>query len=305
METAQVVSEVISGEQELQNSITANGPSAFQTIIEPPKRWQFVNLSELWQYRELIFTLAWRDVRVRYKQTILGIAWAVIQPALTMVVFTVFFGRLAGLTTGGIPQPIFYLTGILPWFYFSSAVGAISNSVLGSERLITKIYFPRLAIPFSSLGSTTIDFAVSCGLLLVMIVSYLIAGFVFDFSWKIIFAPIIVAIIGILALGLGTGLAALNVMYRDFRYVIPFFLQLGMFATPTIYTKISTEPGPLMQLVLAVNPMTGLVAGFRASIIGGPLPWADLAISSLVAIFALVAGCLYFRKVEDRFADII
>lgn len=280
-------------------------PIAHRTVIEPPHRWEWIDLSELWKYRELLFFLAWRDVKVRYKQTVLGAAWAVLQPAMTMVVFTVFFGKLAGLTTGGTPQPLFYLTGVMPWFFFAACVGAAGNSVLGSERLITKIYFPRLAVPLAAVVATAVDFLVACGLLAVMLAGYAIAGYDVFAGWNLLLAPVIAALVAALAAGLGILLAALNVEYRDFRYVVPFLLQLGMFATPTIYMQPTGNEGGWLQVLLAVNPMTALVGGFRAAVLGGEVPWLGLGIAAAVAAVSMVVGCLYFRTVEDRFADVI
>ncbi len=267
-----------------------------RTIIEPPRGWQLINLRELWRYRELLFFLAWRDVKVRYKQTVLGAAWAVLQPAMMMVVFSIFFGRLAGVSTGGVPGPLFYLSGLLPWFFFSTAVMSAANSVVGSERLITKIYFPRLAVPFAAVGAAAVDFLVACGLLVLVAICYAIAipGSV-EPTWNLLLAPLVFAIMAMLAAGLGTLLSALNVAYRDFRYVIPFLIQVGMFATPTIY----------MAWLLWINPMTSLVSTFRSAAIGGAVPWAELTVAAAVAALMFVLGCLYFRKIEDRFADII
>jgi len=276
-----------------------------QTVIEPPRGWQFINFGELWRYRELLFFLAWRDVKVRYKQTVLGAAWAILQPAMMMVVFVIFFGRLAGVPTGGVPKPLFYLSGLLPWFFFSTALTSASNSVVISERLITKIYFPRLAVPFAAVGAAAVDFLVASLLLAVVTLGYVAAGQCPMPGWQLLLAPLTFAIIALFAAGLGTLLAALNVAYRDFRYVIPFLIQVGMFATPTIYMQPDGNEGRMVELLLVVNPMTSLVAAFRASVIGGPVPWIGLTISVGAAALIFVLGCLYFRKIEDRFADII
>jgi lipopolysaccharide transport system permease protein len=271
-----------------------------QVIIEPPQGWQLINFRELWRYRELLFFLCWRDIKVRYKQTVLGAAWAILQPAMMMVVFTIFFGRLGKMSSGDVPYPLFVLTGLLPWFFFSTAITNSGNSVVGSERLITKIYFPRLAVPFASVGAAVVDFIVAMGLLFVMMPIYGFAP-----SWNLFLAPVIFAVIVLMALGLGTLLAALNVAYRDFRYVIPFFIQIGMFATPTIYMMPTGEESETFRWLLIANPMTSLIAGFRSCMIGGPIPWLEIGIASIIAITIFIFGCLYFRKVEDRFADII
>jgi lipopolysaccharide transport system permease protein len=271
-----------------------------RTVIEPARGWQWLNLGELWRYRELLYFLAWRDVKVRYKQTALGAAWAVLQPALMMVVFSIFFGRLAGVSTGGIPAPLFYVSGLLPWFFFSTAVTAAANSVVGSERLITKIYFPRLAVPFAAVAAAAVDFLVACALLAVVTLAYGSAP-----TWNLLLAPLIFAVIAVLATGLGTMLSALNVAYRDFRYVIPFVIQIGMFATPTIYMQPTGHEGRTVELLLVLNPMTSLVSAFRSSALGGPVLGGGLLIAAGAAALFFIAGCLYFRRVEDRFSDII
>jgi lipopolysaccharide transport system permease protein len=275
------------------------GPSL--TIIRPPCGWQLLNVRELWRFRELIYFLTWRDVKVRYKQTVLGAAWAILQPVMMMVVFTLFFGRMgrmAEATTG--PYPLFVLAALLPWTFFSTAITNAANSVVGSERLITKIYFPRLAVPFASVAAALVDFAIACALLAVMMVFYRT-----PLTWNILAAPAVFGIVLLATVGLGTLFAALNVAYRDFRYVIPFLMQIWMFATPTIYTQPSTDSGRMIQLLLVINPMTSLITAFRASVLGGEIPWGSLAVAGLLATGLFLAGCLYFRRVEDSFADII
>jgi lipopolysaccharide transport system permease protein len=271
-----------------------------QTVIEPARGWQWLNIRELWRHRELLFFLAWRDVKVRYKQTILGAAWAILQPALLMAIFTLVFSQLGRLSSGQIPYPLFALTGLLAWTMFATATTSAANSVVNSERLITKIYFPRLSIPFSAAFVALVDFVIALGLLGVVMAWYGVAP-----GWNLFVAPLVVAIILLAALGLGTLLSALNVAYRDVRYVVPFLIQVGMFATPTIYLQpTGTERGPV-QILLSLNPMTGLVSAFRASLLGGPIPWLDLGIAAILAGALFVGGCLYFRRVEDRFADVI
>lgn len=282
------------------------GPaSTHRTVIEPARSWEWVNWAELWRYRELLFFLAWRDVKVRYKQTALGAAWAILQPAMMMAVFVVFFGRLAGVSTDGIPQPLFFLTGILPWFFFSTAVTNTANSVVGSERLITKIYFPRLAVPFAAVLAAAVDFLVASTLLVVVALGYAASGYPIVLGWQIVLIPVAALLVGLTAAGLGTLLAALNVAYRDFRYVVPFFIQLGMFATPTIYMRPTGDEGRLVQVLMVANPMTSLVETFRTGLLGGPVPWAGLGVAALIAAGVFVGGSMYFRKVEDGFADII
>ena len=275
-----------------------NGIAAALIVLEPPIGWQLINARELWKARELIFFLAWRDVKVRYKQTALGAAWAVLQPLMMMVVFSIFFGRMAHVPSGGVDYPLFALSGLLPWTFFAAAVTAAAGSVVGSERLITKIYFPRLAVPLASLGAPAVDFAVASGLL----------GFVMAWYGKppgpgILLAPFVFGLIVVLALGIGTFLAALNVAYRDVKYMIPFLMQVGLFATPTVYMDASTAGR--FDRFLALNPMTTLVAAFRSAVLGGPVDRLALGIAAAMSGLAFVGGCLYFRRIEDSFADII
>jgi len=269
-----------------------------ETVIEPPCGWQFLNVRELWRFRELIFFLAWRDVKVRYKQTLLGAAWAVLQPALMMVVFTIFFSRMAGLSSGDVPYPLFAFAGLLPWTFFATALTNGGNSVIGSERLITKIYFPRLAIPFASVGAATVDFAIAFAILLLLMPFWDVWP-----TAKLLLAPVIFFLILLVALGMGTLLAALNVNYRDFRYVIPFLVQLGMFATPTVYMQPRGDETDLRALLMMANPMTSLISAFRSAVLGGHISWDSVGISAVMAALLFLAGCLYFRRVEDSFAD--
>jgi lipopolysaccharide transport system permease protein len=311
------------------DSRTEPTPAPVVMRIRPAEGWQWINFGELWQYRELIGFLTWRDVKVRYKQTLLGAAWAILQPLLMMVVFTIFFGRMAGVPSGELPYPLFAYAGLLPWMFFATAITTAGNSLVGSERLITKVYFPRLAVPFAAVGAAVVDFVVAFGLLAAMMAYYRVVP-----GPGILLAPLVFAAIALAALGVGTLLAALNVSYRDFRYVLPFLVQLWMFATPSVYMQDAVEPdaavgrpsasavatdpgrayaavadrrsaGPIVRAALALNPMTWLIAAFRASVLGGPIDWVRLAISATSALLALVLGCAYFRRVEDDFADII
>jgi lipopolysaccharide transport system permease protein len=295
-----------SPEREPRNGLpVAHAPSSDKegvTLLEPPRGWQGLNLGEIWRFRDLLYFLIWRDVKVRYKQTVLGAAWAVLQPLLMMIVFTLFFGRLAGVSSGGVEYPVFAFAGLLPWMFFATAISSAGNSVVGSERLITKVYFPRLAVPFAAVGAAVADFAVACVLLVGLMVVFGIAP-----GPGLLLAPLIFAVIFLAAVGVGTLLAALNVAYRDFRYVIPFMVQLWMFATPTVYMQPAADGtgGGLVQTLLALNPLTGLIAAFRASVLGTPIPWTALGFSSLGVVCICLFGCYYFRKVEDAFADII
>lgn len=273
-------------------------------VIRPPSGWRVVNVTELWRFRELLFFLVWRDVKVRYKQTALGVAWAILQPLMMMAVFTVFFGRLAGLPSGDVPYPLFAFAGLLPWTFFASALASSGNSVVTNERLITKIYFPRLTVPFASVGAAAVDFVIACGLLLLLMAGYALRGDPVGPGWSIFLAPVVFVFIALAAAGFGTLLAALNVKYRDFRYVIPFLVQFWMFATPTVYMQVPAGAGGMYEL-LNLNPLTGLVATFRAACLGTPIPWVQFGLSATFVTVVFAVGCLYFRKAESDFADLI
>jgi lipopolysaccharide transport system permease protein len=270
------------------------------TRLAPSTAWPSFNFAELWKFRELLFFLVWRDVKVRYKQTLLGAAWSILQPAMMMVVFTVFFNRLAKLSTGGLDPDLFYLSGLLPWYFFQQSVNSAGGSIIGSEHLITKIYFPRLIIPAAAVLAAVFDSLIACTLLGVMMAAYGVAPGV-----NLFVLPLIYVIIALLGLGLGSFIAALNVTYRDVRYIVPYVLQLGLFATPTIYMTVHKETGRTVNLLMEYNPMTQLVSAYRAATVGGAMPWAELGVASLLGAIVAVLGCLYFRKTEDRFADII
>ena len=271
---------------------------AHVTVIEPRRGWRTLDLKELWAYRELLWVLTLRDVKVRYKQTVLGVAWAVIQPVMTMVVFTIFFGRLAQMPSDGFPYPVFVYAALLPWTFFANAVGNAGNSLVGSANLVSKVYFPRLVIPLASVGAGLIDFAISAVILLLLMLVYGVG-----WSLNLLAAPFLALAVVFTALGVGTLLSALNVAYRDFRYVIPFLVQLWLFATPVVYPA-SLVP-ERWQWLFYLNPMAGLIEGFRSVFLGKAFDVPALAISMAVAVAVFLAGVFYFEKVERRFADII
>jgi lipopolysaccharide transport system permease protein len=283
----------------------ATVPEPAETVIRPPTGWQLINFAELWHFRDLLYFLAWRDVKVRYKQTLLGVAWAVLQPAMMMFIFYVIFFVVADTYKHkDMPYPIFVLSALLPWTFFATSIANAGNSVIGSERLITKIYFPRLAVPFATVGAAIVDFCVAMPLLILLFVCYGITP-----GWSVLMLPVIFALFVLSAAGVGTMLAALNVAYRDFRYIIPFLVQLWMYATPTIYFDL--EP-PIegtkfywVKRMLPLNPMTGLIASFRAALLDQDISWPDLGFSALMALVFFFVGCLYFRRMEDSFADVI
>lgn len=272
-----------------------------RTVIEPTSGWRAVNVAEVWRHRELLFFLAWRDVKVRYKQTVLGAAWAIVQPVLTMAVFSLFFGRLGGLARQvpeGTPYPIFVFAGLLPWLFFANAVTQSGQSLVASSHLISKVYFPRLIVPLASVGTGMVDFAVSAVVLLLMMAYYGVA-----WTSQLLLAPLFVAGTLLAAVGVGTLLSALVAAYRDFKHVIAFLVQLWMFATPVAYPA-SIVPEQWRTLY-ALNPMVGLIGGFRSSVLGQPYDWPAILVSLLTSAALLAAGLLYFRRVERRFADII
>jgi lipopolysaccharide transport system permease protein len=274
--------------------------TAQRVVLRPRSGWQALDLAELWRYRELLYFLTWRDVKVRYKQTVLGAAWAVLQPLMTMIVFSLFFGRMAGVPSGGLPYPIFVFAGLLPWTFFANSVSGAGQSVVGSERLITKVYFPRIMIPLASVAAGLLDLAVASGMMVVLMLYYGIppqTGFVL--------APLFVAGLTLAAVGVGTLLAALTVAYRDFRYVVPFLVQLWMFATPSVYMSPERVAESPWAVVLPLNPAYGLIAAFRAAVLGGPIDLYALGVSLAVAVALFVTGAFYFRRVERGFADII
>lgn len=278
---------------------TPHLPDEHLTVIQPKPGWQIIDLAEAWRYRELLYFFIWRDVKVRYKQTVLGAAWAILQPFAQMVVFSIFFGRMVEMPTAGVPYPLFVFAGLLPWTFFANAVTSSSGSVVGNQNLITKVYFPRLFIPATSVGVGLVDFAVAFGMLLVLMLYY---GAHLPAS--LLFTPLLVLALAAAAFGVGTLLAALTVAYRDFRYVVPFSVQLWMFATPAIYMDAAAV-GPRWQSILPLNPAYGLIYNFRAVALGKPLDGYALGVSLAVTAVLLVAGCLYFRRVERFFADII
>ncbi len=278
-------------------------PNLSETVIDPPGRWRWLPLAELWAYRDLGRVLAWRDVQVRYKQTVLGAAWAVFQPLVLMGLFALYFGRVASVPTGGVPYPLFAYAGLLPWFLFATAVSAAGNSVVDSERLVSKVYVPRLLIPLGAAGVAVIDFAIASGVLIVLMAAY---------GWSpaasLVLVPVAVGAIALTAIGVGSFLAAVNVKYRDFRHALPFLIQAWMFATPTVYLNLDAAgadvPGWL-RTAADLNPLTGQIAFARAAVLGQPLPWADFAVGGAVGVVLFALGTIYFGRMEDEFADAI
>ncbi|HTZ40606.1 MAG TPA: ABC transporter permease [Syntrophales bacterium] len=268
------------------------------SIIEPRASWTLLDLQELWHYRDLFYFLAWRDVKVRYRQTVLGGLWAVLQPLMTMGIFTIFFGQLAGVPSDGLPYPLFVYTALLPWQFFSNAVSNSGNSLIASTQLISKVYFPRIIIPSSSILCGLLDFAVAFILLVPMMVYYGIVP-----GSGILLLPVLMAGFIMAAIGVGSILSALNVHYRDFRYVVPFMVQIWLFVTPVIYPA-SMVP-ERWRWMINLNPMAGLISAFRASLLDQAVPWADLVVSGLVVLLIFAIGLFVFLRMERRFADVI
>lgn len=266
-------------------------------IIAPTRGWVPVRFGELWEYRELLYFLVWREIKVRYKQTALGVAWAVIQPFLTMVVFSVFFGRLAGMPSDGVPYPVFTYCALLPWQFFSFSFTQASNSVVTNQALITKVYFPRLVMPLASIGVGLLDFSIACAVLVAMMAYYGLTP-----GLAALTAPLWMALAVLTALGVGLWLSALNVRYRDVRYALPFLTQTWLFATPVAYSS-SIVPESWRSLY-ALNPMVGVVDGFRWALLGTNEPPGLAALVSFGAVSVLLfTGLLYFRRTERTFAD--
>ena len=267
--------------------------------IEPSKGWVFLKLHDLWEYRELLYFLAWRDIKVRYKQTVLGAAWAIIQPFFTMVVFSIFFGRLAKMPSDGIPYPIFAYCALVPWSYFAGALDRAGNSLVGSANLITKVYLPRLVVPLSATMAGLLDFAIAFVVLIAMMIFYGITPT--SAVWAL---PFFLLLALATSLGVGLWLSALNVQYRDVRYTIPFLTQFWLFASPVAYPS-SLVPEQ-WRVLYGLNPMAGVIEGFRWALLGkGSGPGPMLAVSVLVTVVLLVSGAYYFRRMEKTFADVV
>jgi lipopolysaccharide transport system permease protein len=268
------------------------------TVIEPGGGLGLASLREVWQYRELLWVLTRRDIRVRYQQTVLGMAWAVLQPVGTMLLFTLVFGRLARIPTGGSPYPLFVYAALLPWLFFSNGVAAAGASLLGSAHLVSKVYFPRILIPVSSTGAHAVDLAVSAVALLLLALYYRV-----DWTLQVLVLPVVLLGVLVLTLGVGIGLSALTVTYRDFRFVVPFLLQIWLFLTPVVYPAAIVPEG--WRPALFLNPMAGFVEAARAALTGREIPLAALGLAWLAALATFAAGASFFLRVERRFADVI
>jgi lipopolysaccharide transport system permease protein len=267
-------------------------------LIEASRGWRALDLRELWRFRELVYFLALRDVKVRYKQTALGVAWVLLQPLLAMGIFSIVFGS-RGLTTGGVPYPLFVISGLVPWFYFANATSGASGSVVGNTQLISKVYFPRLAIPLAAVLANLVDLGIGLVLMLALLLA-------FGVGWtlQLLAIPFLVVLLVLTALGVSVWLSALDVQYRDVRYAVPFFIQVWLFATPVIYS--GADVPERWRPILLLNPMTGIIEAFRWSLLGSSEPpLAALGASMLIVAVVLSTGLLYFRRMERTFADVI
>jgi lipopolysaccharide transport system permease protein len=280
------------------SALTATDQTRVPVVtIKPSNGWVSLRLQELWEHRELIYFLIWRDIKVRYKQTVLGAAWAIIQPLFTMAVFAVFFGHLAKIPSDGVPYPMFAYAALVPWTFFANALTQASNSLVGSAGLITKVYFPRLVVPLASVLSGIVDLVLAFGVLLLLMVAYGVGV-----SARLLWVPVFVVLTVTAALAVSLWLSALNVKYRDVRYTVPFLTQVWLFATPVAYPS-SLLPEPWRTLY-GLNPMVGVVEGFRWAMLNtGSAPGSIFLVSSLASLLFLLLGAHYFRRVEGTFAD--
>ncbi|MDD5050831.1 MAG: ABC transporter permease [Candidatus Pacebacteria bacterium] len=269
------------------------------TTIKPKKTFSWNDIRELWRYKELLYFFAWRDLKVRYKQTAIGIAWAIFQPLITMLVFTIFFGGLAKIPSDGVPYPIFVFIGLLIWQFFSTALSDASNSLVTNQSILTKIYFPRLILPISTVATKIIDFFIATLILVGLMIYYHFVPHLYG----LLILPLLLVMTFAVSTGIGLFLAAVNVKYRDVRYVLPFFIQILLFITPVIYPPSIAGK---YAWIMALNPLTGIIKAARAALLGNiPINWLLLLISGIACLFTLLIGLIYFKKTEKYFADII
>lgn len=269
------------------------------TVIEPSKGWVAIRLGALWRFRELLYFLIWRDVKVRYKQTLLGAAWAILQPLLTMVVFSIFFGKLARMPSDGVPYPLFAYVALVPWTFFANGLTLASNSLVANQTLLRKVYFPRLVIPVSAVAAGLIDFGIAFVVLLGLAARYGV-----PLTANMIWLPALVLLALVTALGVGLWFAALNVLYRDIQYVVPFLVQVWLYATPIVYPS-SLVP-ERWRTLYAINPMVGVVEGFRWALLGtGTAPGPMILVSGIAAVVTLIGGMFFFRRMEKTFSDVV
>lgn len=271
----------------------------FELQIKPKDGWRSVDLADIWHYRELVPFLIWRDIKIRYRQTSLGVLWAILQPLISTVLLTVVFNRFAGIrSSGSTPYGLFSVSGLVAWTFFANAVSSASNSLIGNQQLVSKIYFPRLFIPIGAIGALALDLLL--GIVLAVTLTFF---YRWPLTWAIFWTPLFILAILLAAAGLGFLLSALNVTYRDVKYVVPFVLQMGFFVTPVIY-PVTYFP-KRVQLLIGLNPMAGIVEGFRHSLLGTPVSWGQIGVSFAVTLLIFVGGLFVFERMERRFADVI
>jgi lipopolysaccharide transport system permease protein len=276
----------------------AGSPEAPWVVIDLASGWNPIDPVELWRYRDLLFFLTWRDISVRYRQTLLGFLWAILQPFLTMIVFTVFLGKVAGVPSDGIPYPVFSYLGLLPWMYFSGAVTRSGATFVSNAHLLTRVYFPRVLLPVSATLSALVDFGIAF-----LVLGGLMAWYGLALAWTVLLVIPLLLLTACAATGVGLGLAALNARYRDVQYAIPFLMQLWMFATPVVFPA-SLVPGG-WRLLMALNPLTGLIEAHRAAVLGRPLDWPTLGISVASVALLVALGGWWFRRTERSLADVV
>ena len=284
----------------MKSSINRVQPSAdvLVTDIQPTRGWVALRLGDVWAYRELLYFLAWRDIKVLYKQTVIGVLWVVLQPVITVLIFSVVFGLLLKVPSSDAPYPLFYFSAILPWTFFSGVLSRVSNSLVGNANLIKKVYFPRLVVPLAGVVASMLDFVIAFGVFLVFMLFYQRMP-----TANILWLPLLLLLAVITALGVGLWLSALNVQFRDVNYAVPFLIQIWFYATPVIY---SSDIFGRWQPLVALNPMAGVIEGFRWALLGtGNAPGPLVAISALVSVILLISGLYYFRRTERTFADVV
>jgi lipopolysaccharide transport system permease protein len=272
--------------------------ATFELTIKPRKGWQAIDLKEAYVYRELLAFLIWRDVKIRYRQTLLGGLWAILQPFIAMLIFSFIFNRLAHVQSDGPPYKLFAYAGLAPWTFFSTSVTQSSNSLLANHQLVSKVYFPRIFIPLGAIGALLVDLALSLGLFAVMMLYYH-----WPLTWAVLWLPLFILGAVLAAAGTGLTLSALNVSFRDVKYAVPFMVQMGLFVTPVIYPPHYIPDR--RQFLLGLNPMAGVVIGFRHALLGSPISWDVVGMSLTVSVFLFISGLLIFRRMENRFADIV
>ena len=273
-------------------------PSNYELVIKPRSGWQPIDVQEVVLYRELLGFLVWRDIKIRYRQTVFGALWAVFQPLIGMLIFTLVFNRMAGVHSDGPPYPLFAFAGLVPWTFFSNGLSASSNSLIGNQQLVSKVYFPRIFIPLGSIAALLLDLGLSVIILFFMMLKYR-----WPFTYQIVWLPVFTLAAFLATSGLGLALSAINVSFRDVKYAVPFLIQMGIFVTPVIY-PLRYIPARWQALV-GLNPIAGIVVGFRSAFLGSPAPWPIIVISLIMSLLVFIAGLMIFRRMERRFADLI